>query len=634
MIEKERSKKVCYIFALFLGGLGIHLFYTKRYKRGILYLLFCWTYVPIFLGWIDMLFIHKWFRDDKLIQHNKSEEEKIVLCKEKKFESSNNLTNSCLTQDYSIKEISEFYSASDIILPKYAHLKTPKYILDFLDKIENPDKNKRQMGGITFEVSISTDNDTFVKDSFKYRNTKGTICEFKPLFKYWTTFRDLDQKQKKWYFYWRDRALNGEYLNTDLSYIFLFVYELLNYAFNRQASFNASMIEKLYENYKDIHCKLKNYIPHWLSDFLYELGEKELAEQWNSFETNRMSKLYENIIENENNLEKISFTLWKPFIKNCRETEFFKEHKNKVYNTFKKGVTLLNQVYNLEEKSLINQWYDKKEIAENKYLFSSAVIARNTKNVEVKIETYIEKDIMYDEITALFRLSENIVRYNNGEKREIKVNENILPENFRELLIENTKETTESKKIKDRFKLVQKNGNNDGRVSIPKSEEENSNKEKFNFNIKKINMLNEQSEALQNVFREKGYEEEEESVFNLNTVLEEDKKSEDKALNNEALQAFDFTDMAGDENIDGFIKSLSESETTFLKEFENLKITTVDANSYFKSHGMMAGTFINNINEKANEYLNDNIMELSGECYEIYEEYEELMSIIKGGQNR
>lgn len=628
MIKSGRSKKICYILALFLGGLGMHLFYAKRYKRGTLYLLFCWTYVPIFLGWIDILFINKWFNDEGLIELNKSEKEKILLNNGKNIAINSEPHNKFLTEACTIKD--KFYSSENVILPKYAHLKTPKYILDFLDKIEKRNKNKKEIDGIIFEVSVSTGDSDFAKDSFKYRNTRGTICEFKPLFKYWTTFGDLDTQQRKWYFYWRDKALNGEYLNTDLSYIFLFVYELLNYTFNREASFNASMLERLYENYKDIHCKLGNYIPRWLGDFLYELGEEELAKQWYSYETKRMSKLYENIVDNEKNLEKVSFILWKPFIKNYRETEFFKMHKNKIYNTFKKGIALLNEVYNLEENSLLNKWYNKKEIVENRYLFSSSVIARNTKNIEVKMETYIEKNVMYDEITALFRLSENIVRYINGEKREIKVNEDILPENFRELLIENIKKTSHNKKIKDRFKLVQESGNNSEGISIPKPNEENSNKEKLHFDMNKINMLNEQSEALQNIFREKGYEDEEENTFNLNVVVEEDKKVEDNTLKEETLKTFELTDV--DEDIDGFIKALSEIEVLFLQQFENFKIVAAEANKYFKSHGVMAGTFINNINEKANEYLDDNIIEVSGECYEIYEEYGELMSIIKGGK--
>jgi TM2 domain-containing membrane protein YozV len=36
--------------ALLLGGLGAHKFYLGRTTQGVLYLLFCWTFIPFLLG--------------------------------------------------------------------------------------------------------------------------------------------------------------------------------------------------------------------------------------------------------------------------------------------------------------------------------------------------------------------------------------------------------------------------------------------------------------------------------------------------------------------------------------------------------------------------------------------------------
>lgn len=49
----NRSKLAASLLALFFGGLGIHKFYLGNTKSGILYLLFSWTLIPMFLGWID-----------------------------------------------------------------------------------------------------------------------------------------------------------------------------------------------------------------------------------------------------------------------------------------------------------------------------------------------------------------------------------------------------------------------------------------------------------------------------------------------------------------------------------------------------------------------------------------------------
>ena len=50
-----KSKGVAAVLAFFLGGLGVHKFYLGRGGQGILYLLFCWTFVPSFIALIDFI---------------------------------------------------------------------------------------------------------------------------------------------------------------------------------------------------------------------------------------------------------------------------------------------------------------------------------------------------------------------------------------------------------------------------------------------------------------------------------------------------------------------------------------------------------------------------------------------------
>ena len=48
-----KTKITSGIIALLLGGLGVHKFYHGSWGWGIVYLLFCWTYVPAILGLIE-----------------------------------------------------------------------------------------------------------------------------------------------------------------------------------------------------------------------------------------------------------------------------------------------------------------------------------------------------------------------------------------------------------------------------------------------------------------------------------------------------------------------------------------------------------------------------------------------------
>jgi TM2 domain-containing membrane protein YozV len=48
-----RNRVAAGLFALLLGGLGIHKFYLGRVGQGILYILFCWTFIPAVIGFIE-----------------------------------------------------------------------------------------------------------------------------------------------------------------------------------------------------------------------------------------------------------------------------------------------------------------------------------------------------------------------------------------------------------------------------------------------------------------------------------------------------------------------------------------------------------------------------------------------------
>ena len=48
-----RNKLTAALFAIFLGGLGVHKFYLGKVIQGILYIVFCWTFIPSVIGFIE-----------------------------------------------------------------------------------------------------------------------------------------------------------------------------------------------------------------------------------------------------------------------------------------------------------------------------------------------------------------------------------------------------------------------------------------------------------------------------------------------------------------------------------------------------------------------------------------------------
>ena len=51
----EKSRIAAIVLALLLGGFGIHKFYLGRPLQGILYLIFCWTFIPAVIAFIECI---------------------------------------------------------------------------------------------------------------------------------------------------------------------------------------------------------------------------------------------------------------------------------------------------------------------------------------------------------------------------------------------------------------------------------------------------------------------------------------------------------------------------------------------------------------------------------------------------
>lgn len=92
-------------------------------------------------------------------------------------------------------------------------------------------------------------------------------AEFVPFRKYYPTYSDMSPAQLKWYLYWRSQARRGMFLDTDLSYIFLYVYELLNKIGIFEPLEGLLKLRELWLNYREKYPKLDHYLVDWIADY-------------------------------------------------------------------------------------------------------------------------------------------------------------------------------------------------------------------------------------------------------------------------------------------------------------------------------------------------------------------------------
>lgn len=54
---RRKDRTAALLLTLFLGGLGAHRFYMGQVGWGVLYLVFCWTFIPVCISLVELFLI-------------------------------------------------------------------------------------------------------------------------------------------------------------------------------------------------------------------------------------------------------------------------------------------------------------------------------------------------------------------------------------------------------------------------------------------------------------------------------------------------------------------------------------------------------------------------------------------------
>ncbi len=138
-----------------------------------------------------------------------------------------------------------------------------------------PRKKMRDWGGpAILRTSVTPQNRAgtsrfvhFVVEAKRAVNVPVRPAEFVPFTCYWPTYANMSREQRAWYFYWRDAFYRGNVLKTDLSYIFVAVYEIINRAYPVGRESLEKMLS-LWEAYRDAFPRLDYYMSQWCLDYV------------------------------------------------------------------------------------------------------------------------------------------------------------------------------------------------------------------------------------------------------------------------------------------------------------------------------------------------------------------------------
>lgn len=109
--------------------------------------------------------------------------------------------------------------------------------------------------------------DSFRRSALLYFDYKTAKCEFAQFYSYMPQYSQLTGSQKNYYFYWRDEIRHGRYLKSDYSYIYLYVYEILNLPDKIPAEEGIKLLCAIWREYRRALPRLDNYLSIWVEDY-------------------------------------------------------------------------------------------------------------------------------------------------------------------------------------------------------------------------------------------------------------------------------------------------------------------------------------------------------------------------------
>ncbi len=107
----------------------------------------------------------------------------------------------------------------------------------------------------------------FRKAAMLYYQVKSAKCEFVPFYSYMPQYSQMNTAQRNFYFYFRDSVRRGKYIKTDYSYLYLYIYEILNLPDLVLPHEGLKILVTLWKEYRTDLPNIDSKLSLWVQDY-------------------------------------------------------------------------------------------------------------------------------------------------------------------------------------------------------------------------------------------------------------------------------------------------------------------------------------------------------------------------------
>lgn len=277
-------------------------------------------------------------------------------------------------------------------------------------------------------TSYLTSEQRFVERAKELEHDAGSAAPLVPFMTYWPNYDSMTASQTKWYFYWRGEIRNERYPDTDLSYIFLYIYELINGIGWQEPLQGVQLLSGIWAAYRSKFPRLDFYLADWIADFILvheldlpfqdlfvrsergttgDLMEMELMRLFRTDPKSLTLDLLSRLSDYDVLRSKFYLDLGRT------DLEFY----------VPKVIALVDSyIHTMHGLRLIDMFHPGEPVARLRYIFRSAIYDSSIygRTVTLRVVNVSEHAPLRDFITQLIRLTENKLRELRGFKGRLR----------------------------------------------------------------------------------------------------------------------------------------------------------------------------------------------------------------------
>lgn len=282
----------------------------------------------------------------------------------------------------------------------------------------------------SIRVSFSRDESHFVEQARAHVDRTESRAAPVPFMQYWPTYKSMDAAQQRWYFYWRAQLRQGNRLPTDLSYLFVHIYEVINmigFESPRQAF---KHLDEFWRYYRQLQPKLDRYLPDWIADFivLHKLAPNAL--EWYS-EVSKVTEVadlnfaLESWVNSGESFEALpDGTLFALANYNPTKSKFYKKFSasTDLRQRYKKALVAIDEAARKEKgKTLFQLHQPKRRQVIRRAPFARAVHDYPATEIEIAAShAWMEVETLSTALNSIIKHADNVLREQAGYRYRVR----------------------------------------------------------------------------------------------------------------------------------------------------------------------------------------------------------------------